>query len=112
MVPWTVIGFLLVLLVAGASVTAWLIYDRLLEPLRELERVSRQLVEGGRPSFVPRRGGKAVRALLSRLEELADEQARLKKKLIEENFNLRTILSSMKEGVMVLDRQHVIQLVN
>ena len=62
--------------------------------------------------FSHRRFVQNVWRLEQRVEELEAEQVRLRGQTEGEEFNLRTILASMAEGVMVVDAQHVLRLVN
>ena len=62
--------------------------------------------------FSHRRFVENVRRLEQRADELEAEQVRLRGQTEGEEFNLRTILASMAEGVMVVDAQHVLRLVN
>lgn len=79
---------------------------------RHLLRLLEELSEGRRASgFVFRHGGWFAR-LTHPLEKLSTEQERLRRQVDQDAFNLRTILASMEEGVMVVDAQHVIKLVN
>jgi two-component system phosphate regulon sensor histidine kinase PhoR len=79
---------------------------------RHLRRLLEDLSEG-RPAagFVFRHGGRFAR-LSHVLEKLAAEQQRLGQQISQDAFNLRTILASMEEGVMVVDAQHILRLVN
>ena len=62
--------------------------------------------------FSHRRSAHQARRLAQRVEELEAEQARLRGQSEHGEFNLRTILASMAEGVMVVDAQQVLRLVN
>jgi len=81
-------------------------------PARRLEGLLRQLAEGQIPkSFLVGRGRWFNR--MSRLiEDAARRQAELQRQIDEDSFNLRAILGSMVEGVMVVDVRHRIRLVN
>jgi two-component system, OmpR family, phosphate regulon sensor histidine kinase PhoR len=77
-----------------------------------LEAIIQELSEGREPqSFVFLDGGRFV-SLAARLEQLADAQERLRRRRSREEMDLQTILASMDEGVMVVDRHHTIRLVN
>ena len=62
--------------------------------------------------FSHRRFVQNARRLAQRIDELEAEQTRLRGQTEGEEFNLRTILASMAEGVMVVNAQHVLRLVN
>ncbi|SRR5579862_90677 len=100
--------FLLALCAAGA----WAFYVAWLRPLGDLERLIQALARGEQPPTFVIRGASWFARLASHIENLAGEQSRLKRQAAEEHFNLAAILSSMVEGVMVVDTGHVIRLVN
>ena len=60
--------------------------------------------------FSHQRSAREARRLAQRVGELEAEQARLRGQTEGGEFNLRTILASMAEGVMVVDAQHVLRL--
>jgi two-component system, OmpR family, phosphate regulon sensor histidine kinase PhoR len=94
---WFVPVFITALLLAGGMY----IMRKYLLPWRQLEGMVNDLAAGKRPdSFVFHGAARFTRVALS-LEKLANEE-----------FNLQAILSSMAEGVMVVDNDHVIRLVN
>ncbi len=79
---------------------------------RQLEKIIDDLANGREPrSFVFLDGGRFA-VLADSLEKLADAQQRLRLRRTRQEMNLQTILESMEEGVMVVDRQHRIRLVN
>ena len=79
---------------------------------KRLESIVSDLAAGREPdSFVFIDGGRFER-LGRQLELLADAQERLRRRRRREEMNLETILSSMEEGVLVADRQHVVRLAN
>ena len=101
---WTAVGTL--------AVVCWWVWRRQKEERDHLLRLLDELREGRTPSgFVFRRGGWFAR-LTHPLEKLSAEIDRMRRQIDEDAFNLRTILASMEEGVMVVDAQHVLRLVN
>jgi two-component system, OmpR family, phosphate regulon sensor histidine kinase PhoR len=79
---------------------------------RRLGKVLDALGEGREPgSYVFLNGGR-FEEISPRLQKLAQEQARLRKLAEDERFNLRTILGSMEEGVMVVDSRLRLQRAN
>lgn len=54
----------------------------------------------------------SLSSLMVPMERVTTELMRLRTQVQEEKFNLRTILESMEEGVMVVDDRHVLRLVN
>jgi two-component system phosphate regulon sensor histidine kinase PhoR len=97
-----------VLLLAGGVYIA----RKYLLPWRQLEKMVNDLAAGQRPDSFVFHGAKRFTRVALSLEKLADEQRRLQRQISEEEFNLQAILSSMAEGVMVVDNDHVIRLVN
>ena len=88
----------------------WWVWRRQVKDRQHLLRLLDELGEGRTPSGFVFRGWFAH--LIHPLEKLAAEQERLRRQIDEDAFNLRTILASMEEGVMVVDAQHVLRLVN
>jgi two-component system phosphate regulon sensor histidine kinase PhoR len=54
----------------------------------------------------------SLRRLASRIEAIGEEDQRLRRHVEEERFNLEAVLSSMVEGVLVVNHDHTIRLVN
>jgi two-component system phosphate regulon sensor histidine kinase PhoR len=79
---------------------------------RHLAQLLADLADG-RPvaGFVFRHGGRFAQ-LTHVLEKLAGEQDRLRQQMSYDSFNLRTILASMEEGVIVVDAQQTLRVVN
>jgi two-component system phosphate regulon sensor histidine kinase PhoR len=100
--------------IAAAAIAGvwWWVSRRQKEQREHLVRLLDELREGRTPSgFVFRRGGWFA-SLTYPLEKLSAEIDRMRKQIDEDAFNLRTILASMEEGVMVVDAQHALRLVN
>src|SRR5258708_5488327 len=97
---------------AALAVATWWAWWRFARGWRHLEQLLDELAGGRKPeSFVFRRGGRFAR-LTYPLEKIAQEQEKLHREIHDEAFNLRTILASMEEGVMVVDAHHTLRLVN
>lgn len=79
---------------------------------RRLERLVGDLAAGKQPATFVFHGSARFTRIARELESLAVEQNRLKKSVEEEKFNFEAILASMAEGVMVVDHEHKIRLVN
>lgn len=67
---------------------------------------------GGRPTSFILHGEREWQRVGLGLEKLADQRDRLESQISREGFNLQAILSSMTEGVMVVDVDRVIRLAN
>ena len=100
-------------LVAVVLVGAWILAQRrMARHWRHLVQLLSELSNGRAPeSFVFRDGGRFAQ-LTGTLEKLANEQRLLREQVSLDAFNLRTILASMEEGVMVVDAQHILRLAN
>ncbi len=102
-------GWVAAIVIAGAW---WWMARRQTHDWAHLVRLLEQLSEGRPPEgFVFRHGGRFAQ-LTHSLEKLAGEQERLRQQINQDAFNLRTILASMEEGVMVVDGQHLLRLIN
>ena len=100
------------ILAAVIALAWWLHERRMRRHWRHLREMLDALAAGREPgNFVFLDGGH-FSALTHPLGKLAEEQARLRGQFDREEFNLRTILASMEEGVMVVDGQHALRLVN
>jgi two-component system phosphate regulon sensor histidine kinase PhoR len=93
---------------AGAGVWFW----KFSRHWRHLERIVSDLAAGRRPSSFVFLGSPRFGKLARKLESLADEQMGIRKRIEEEKFNFEAILASMAEGVLVVDNEHRIRLVN
>lgn len=103
--------FLALLLICILGWLGWR-YSRFLEHWRHLQTIVEDLSVGREPkSFVFFNGGRFTQ-IATKLEQLADSQERLRRRRSRQEMNLQTILSSMEEAVLVVDRQHKIRLVN
>ena len=96
-------------LAAGLALAWWLSHRRFAGDRQRLEHWIEELAAGRAPEVLP---GWCLAGLTHPLEKLAAEQARLRGQSEHGEFNLRTILASMAEGVMVVDAQQVLRLVN
>jgi two-component system phosphate regulon sensor histidine kinase PhoR len=102
------LGFLVIAITAAWSFTHW----RAGRHWRHVEDLLSALAEGRKPgSFVFLNGGRFSK-LANPLENVSREMDRLRAEISREEFNLHAILSSMEEGVMVVDAHHSLQLVN
>jgi len=82
------------------------------EQWKQIGRMVDAINDGNRPSSFILHGEKELRHIGLGLEKLADQWARLESQISREGFNLQAILASMVEGVMVVDVDRVIRLVN
>ena len=104
------IWLLIILFAVLASAGVWFL--KFSRHWRHLERIIEDLAEGRRPASFVFLGSERFGKLARKLETLADEQKGIRKRIEEEKFNFEAILTSMAEGVLVVDNEHRIRLVN
>jgi len=80
--------------------------------LRQMSRLTGQMVTGQRPKSYYIDGPPLVEQVSRHLETLGARLEQFQRKEQEEDFNLNVLLANMVEGVMVVDRRHVVRLVN
>ena len=103
--------FSLLLLTGGGGLWWWR-HRRFARNWSHLQQILADLTAGREPlSFVFKTDRRFAR-LSEQLEQLANEQDRLRRWRSREEANLQTILSSMGEGVLVVDPQHIVRMVN
>ena len=105
------------ILLGLAAVAAAIIWWRRrlvrLERFDRLEAVLRNLAEGRTPGSVVFSGAVEHFARLTPwLDQIGADLVRLRGQVSRDESNLQTILSSMQEGVMVVDALHVLRIVN
>lgn len=89
----------------------WLI-ARYAVPSAKLADICRALARGTPPPSFVARGALPIRQAIRDLETVASRLRDQGEKLEAEAFNLRTILTGMAEGIMVVDRDFQIRLTN
>jgi len=99
-------------LVIAISFAWWLTHWRAVRHWRHLDDVLSALTAGRKPDSLVFLNGGRFSKLAHPLENLSREMDRMREEISREEFNLRAILSSMEEGVMVVDAQHILRLVN
>jgi two-component system phosphate regulon sensor histidine kinase PhoR len=100
-----------VLTILGATV-AVTAYFEIFRPLRDLGRALESLSNGDfRIVLLKTRSG-LFRGAARHLVRLAEMLQQLDKQVADEGFSLRAILSSMVEGVLIVDRSQRVRLVN
>ena len=80
--------------------------------LKELNRLTAQLATGERPSTYYIAGASQVEELTRNLEAVGARLEQFHRQQGAEDFNLNILLANMVEGVMVVDRAHIIRLAN
>lgn len=101
------------ILIAGAfvfaAVVGWYAWWR---PLRRLQALAERLAAGETPKTSFLDSPRWYRGLERDLERISRRMREMGQSLAEEKFNLSAIVTSMSEGVLVVDTRHVIRLVN
>ena len=88
------------------------IHRRYRIPLQQLGRLTQQLAKGLRPKSSYIDGPPVVEQVSRDLEAISTSLEVLQREHREEDFNLNVLLGNMVEGVMVVDRRHIVRLVN
>lgn len=105
-------NWLLVCIVSSLAVFLLIQRWRTNKQLRRITAIVDDLVGSKRPPSFILHGNRLVRGIAFGLEQLADQRERMQRQISQEEFNLQAILSSMVEGVMVVDTTRAIRLVN
>jgi two-component system phosphate regulon sensor histidine kinase PhoR len=90
----------------------WYYLRRREAALRQVGRLAHQLADGAKPASYYVDGPAVVAQLAQNMERLGIRLDALQRRQQEEDFNLNVLLANMAEGVMVVDRRHVVRLVN
>ena len=80
--------------------------------LRQMSRLTGQLAVGQRPTSYYIDGPPLVAQVSRHLETVGARLEEFQRQKQEEDSNLQVLLANMVEGVMVVDRRHVVRLVN
>lgn len=106
-------GWILALVATIAALGGWWWHvRRFARDSRQLREILGDLIEGREPRTFLSGSDSRFAEFSLQLEQLAGEQDRLRRRRSHEEINLQTILASMGEGVLVVDRGHVIRLSN
>jgi two-component system phosphate regulon sensor histidine kinase PhoR len=97
---------------AGVVTVAIILHLRNRRRWSRIGEVVKKVAAGERTSLADSLADPLFGRVFSMLQEVAEERDRLKQQINEDSFNLGAILSSMTEGVMVVDAERRIQLVN
>src|SRR5690349_21616547 len=103
----TAAGWVFALILAVLFIACWIWRRRqFVSDWRRLEILLSEVAEGRDPYRVEFHDRRHFGALAESLDALANRQREARDELRHEAVNLRTILRSMDEGVMVVDYQH------
>ncbi len=100
------------ILIFGAGLCAlWLIRRTLVAPLARISNAVIAITEGSEKP-VRLRGEPFLRRLANAVNDLSEQVAEMRRTARDESLNLRTILSNMSEGVLIVDQGSRIRLAN
>jgi len=103
---WTPLVVVVALLAGG-----WL-WALVYRPILQIRRLVQDLAEGKEPSGFVARGAWGLGGVIVDLDRLAERLRGISSKAQREKFNLRTILGSLTEGVVITDPEGMIRLAN
>lgn len=99
------------ILVAALLGGGW-IWMLVYRPILQIRRLVQDLAEGREPTGFVARGAWGLGGVIVDLDRLAERLRGISSKAQREKFNLRTILGSLTEGVVITDPEGMIRLAN
>jgi len=99
------------IVVAALLAAAWG-WTMVYRPLLQVRRLVSDLAEGRLPAGFVARGALGLEAIITDLDKISDRLQGLSFKAEREKYNLRTILGSVSEGVVITDPEGIIRLAN
>ncbi|OAT81786.1 two-component system histidine kinase PnpS [Desulfotomaculum copahuensis] len=93
-------------------VLAWLLYRRVVAPLSEINETAREMARGRLDRELHLYSRDEIGQLANSVNEMARQLRRTINQITEEKDRARAILNSMADGVIALDRQGQVLLVN
>lgn len=99
------------ILVAALLALAWG-WTMVYRPLKQVRRLVSDLAEGKVPAGFVARGSLGIEDIITNLDKISDRLQGLSSKAEREKYNLRTILGSVSEGVVITDPDGIIRLAN
>ena len=100
---------LIVVAVMVGVAWAWTMVYR---PLLQVRRLVKELAEGKEPSGFVARGAWGLEEVIVNLDKLSERIHGLSSRAEREKYNLRTIIGSLSEGVVITDPEGIIRLAN
>jgi two-component system, OmpR family, phosphate regulon sensor histidine kinase PhoR len=105
--------WLLVTAIVGSTIAiAYFVWRRWITPWREIEQLVRQVGRGERPRTFLIKGGRQTQRVSVALEEILTRQRDLDRQIGERASGQKAILSAMQNGLLVVDGQRRLALVN
>jgi len=99
------------IVVVGGVALAWA-WTMVYRPLLQVRRLVKELAEGKEPSGFVARGSLGLEEIIVNLDKISDRLQGLSSKAEREKYNLRTIIGSLSEGVVITDPEGIIRLAN
>ncbi|MEY2852797.1 MAG: hypothetical protein RL549_1496 [Verrucomicrobiota bacterium] len=99
------------ILVAAGGVALWA-WGWVYRPLLQVRRLVRDLAEGKESAGFVARGALGLPEMIVNLEKVSSRLRGLSSRAEREKYNLRTILGSLSEGVVITDPEGIIRLAN
>jgi two-component system phosphate regulon sensor histidine kinase PhoR len=99
------------IVVAALLAVAWF-WGWVYRPLLQVRRLVRDLAEGRDSAGFVARGALGLEGIITDLDKISDRLQGLSFKAEREKYNLRTILGSVNEGVVITDPEGIIRLAN
>jgi len=87
-------------------------FGEVVRPLRQLQRLIRELASGQKPKGFVARGGWGLKDSIGQLERVSEKLEGIISREESERVNLQAILGSLTEGVLVIDEEGKIVLAN
>ena len=100
------------LILAAVGLTVWLIHHRFIRPLNRIREDIRQLSGGNFQLPVLDSEPSTYQATAQHIRKIAERLRQLDEQMVEGGLSLRGILSGMKEGIVIANREKRITLVN
>jgi two-component system, OmpR family, phosphate regulon sensor histidine kinase PhoR len=105
--------WILFLAIVGATIAAaYFVRRKWIKPWRELERLVKQVGRGEQPRTFLIDGGNEARRVGVALEEILTRQRHLDRQIGERTSGQKAILSAMQDGLLVVDGQRRLALMN
>src|SRR5689334_10386280 len=99
-------------IVISAIAAAYIVRRKWIEPWREMEQLVKQVGRGEQPRTFLIGGGPESRRVSVGLEEILKRQSELQRQIEERESGRRAILSAMQDGLLVVDGQGRLALMN
>jgi two-component system phosphate regulon sensor histidine kinase PhoR len=104
--------FLLCAIVGSTIVFTWIAWRKWIAPWRQIEKLVRQIGDGERPRTFLVDGGREARRVGVALENVFTRQQEINRQLGERASGDKAIFSAMRDGLLVVDRDCRITLLN